>query len=267
MGVVGLALVVEGVPDREGDAEEALPRDQPVAVEAADPVVVAVLHVGGQPGDLGAALEHLGADARVAAAVADVPLAGGDDLERLVALLVEVRHPLGRRRLAVEVAGLAEQGDHRLAGREGRLARQIARTPPTAVSEVSQSGVSPVSRPSRPTTVRTGSCSSRHHCDVGQVAEGAAHGDAGALVDLGGRVGDHRDLDAEDRRGDGGAEQRLVALVVGVRDQRDGRRGSARDGSSRCTAVRRQWRGRRPGGRRRGTRGPRARPARPRSGR
>ena len=37
------------------------------------------------------------------------------------------------------------------------------------------------------------------------------------------RVGEHRDLDAEDRRGDRGAEQRLVALVVGVGDQRDHR--------------------------------------------
>ena len=62
--VVGLALGVEGVPDRERDAEEALPRDQPVAVEAADPVVVAVLHVAGDPLDLGAALEHLGAQRR-----------------------------------------------------------------------------------------------------------------------------------------------------------------------------------------------------------
>ena len=32
---------------------------------------------------------------------------------------------------------------------------------------------------------------------------------------------DHRDLHAEDRAGDGRPEQRLVALVVGVRDQRD----------------------------------------------
>jgi hypothetical protein len=34
-------------------------------------------------------------------------------------------------------------------------------------------------------------------------------------------VREDRHLDAEDRRGDGGAEQRLVPLVVGVGDQRD----------------------------------------------
>src|SRR5258708_22721720 len=42
-----------------------------------------------------------------------------------------------------------------------------------------------------------------------------------SLVHLGGRVGEHRDLDPEHGAGDGRAEQRLVALVVGVRDQRD----------------------------------------------
>ena len=110
--VVGLALGVERVPDRERDAEEALARDEPVAVEAADPVVVAVLHVSREPLDLRAALDHLGAQSGVAATVADVPLAGRDDLEGLVALLVEVRHPLRRLGLAVEVAGLT-QGSRR----------------------------------------------------------------------------------------------------------------------------------------------------------
>ena len=96
VGVVGLALAVERVPDRERDAEEPLARDEPVAGESGDPVVVADLHVRREPGDLGAVLEHLGADVVVAAAVADVPLPGRDDLERLVAPLVEVRHPRGR---------------------------------------------------------------------------------------------------------------------------------------------------------------------------
>ena len=57
--------------------------------------------------------------------------------------------------------------------------------------------------------------------DVGEVAERADHGDAGALLGVGQLVGLDRDLDAEDRRGDGGAEQRLVALVVGVGDEGD----------------------------------------------
>ena len=55
--------------------------------------------------------------------------------------------------------------------------------------------------------------------DVGEVAEGADHGDAGALVRLGERVGLDLHLDAEQRGGDLLAEQRLVPLVVGVRHQ------------------------------------------------
>ena len=47
--VVGLAVLVEAVPDREGHAEEALPADQPVAGEAADPVLVPVAHAGRHP--------------------------------------------------------------------------------------------------------------------------------------------------------------------------------------------------------------------------
>src|SRR3546814_8097621 len=43
--------------------------------------------------------------------------------------------------------------------------------------------------------------------DVGEVTEGAAHRDAGALVRLGGSVGQDRDLDAEDGRGDRAAER------------------------------------------------------------
>ena len=70
-------------------------------------------------------------------------------------------------------------------------------------------------------TARVGEVELAPPRDVGGVAEGADHGDAGALVGLGQLVGEDRDLDAEDRRGDGGAEQRLVALVVGVGDERD----------------------------------------------
>ena len=56
---------------------------------------------------------------------------------------------------------------------------------------------------------------------VGQVAEGADHGDAGPLLGVGQLVGHHRHPHAEQRGDDGGAEQRLVAGVVGVGDQSD----------------------------------------------
>ena len=119
MRVVRLALGVQAVPDRERHAEEPLPGDQPVPVQPADPVVVAVLHVRRHPGQLLAPPQQRLLELGVPAAVADVPLPGGDDLQRLVALLVEVGLPRGRGGLAVEVAGRAQRLDHRLPGREG----------------------------------------------------------------------------------------------------------------------------------------------------
>ena len=94
--VARLALLVERVPDRDRDPEEALTADEPVAVEALDPVVVAVLHVRGMPGDLAARVDERGAQVGVAATVADVPLTRRDDLERAVAALVELHRVLDR---------------------------------------------------------------------------------------------------------------------------------------------------------------------------
>ena len=160
--VVRLAVGVEAVPDRERDAEEALARDQPVAVEAVDPVGQPRLHVAGDPVDLVAARDELLAQVGVAAAVGDVPLAGRDDLERLVAPLVEVGHALGRLRLAVEVAGLAQRRDRQLAGRERRLAGELGVALAARVGRRSTRGRRARMRPSRPMIVRLGSCSSRH---------------------------------------------------------------------------------------------------------
>jgi hypothetical protein len=57
--------------------------------------------------------------------------------------------------------------------------------------------------------------------DVGGVAERADHGEAGALRGIGQVVCDDRHLGVEQRRGSPGPEQRLVAVVVGVRNQGD----------------------------------------------
>ena len=104
VGVVGLAVHVDRVPQREGHAEEALAGDKPVAVEAMHPVLVAYAHEIRMELQLLAALDKLCIKRLVGAAIAQVPLARGDDFERLVALLVEVRHAVGRRRLAVQVS-------------------------------------------------------------------------------------------------------------------------------------------------------------------
>ncbi len=106
-----VALGVELVPDRDGHAEEALARDQPVAGEAADPVLVAHAHVVGGEVDLAARGDQRVAQLRVARAVRDVPLVRRDDLERPVALLEELHLVHDRLRFADQLAALAQQLD------------------------------------------------------------------------------------------------------------------------------------------------------------
>ena len=221
MVVVGLTVGVEGVPDRDRHAEEALAGDEPVAVQAGDPVGVARSHEGGVEVDLAAAGDEGGIEVGVAAAVADVPLPRGDDLEWLLTALVEVGLALGRGGLAVEVAGLPQGGDDGLTGTEGGLPGQ-----PTGI-QVGTGGVGQPRGQLPLEATRTGHDRAGGQAQlappdhVGEVAEGAAHRDAGTLVHLGAAVGQHRHLDVEERGAHGGAEERLVALVVGVGDERD----------------------------------------------
>ena len=97
MLVVGAPWRVQPVPHRERHAEEALPADEPVRVEPLDPAGVAGFHVGRVPAQLPAPLE------RAAGPVGEgpeEPLPAGHDLERPVALLVELDRVLDRPRLA-----------------------------------------------------------------------------------------------------------------------------------------------------------------------
>ncbi len=265
-----LSLVVEAVPDREGHPEEPLAADQPVALQPTHPVLVAVPHEVGHPGHLPAALDERLTQRLVAAPVADVPLPAGDDLERLVALLVEVDHPGGRCGLAVEVPGGSQSVDHCRASREGGLPSQLR------VRRCGSLVGQPLGRLAEQPAVPADHGAGRQvqlapPGHVGQVAEGAAHRDAGALVRLGQVVGHHRHLHAEQRGAHRRTEERLVALVVRVGDQCHARRDQLGAGglnenwlrTGPCVlCVERD-----PVVSGRGTRGPRAPPARQRSGR
>ena len=152
----------------------------------------------------------------VPAAVADVPLPGRDDLERALALLVELHRVGDLLRLAVEVAGLAEQLHDPLLGAEHGLAGQLrVRLGGDVGRRLGQQAAVPADdRPGRqPQLAPPG--------DVVEVAEGADHRDARALVRLGQAVGDHGHLDVEQRRPHRLPEEARVTGVVGVGDQRD----------------------------------------------
>jgi hypothetical protein len=218
--VVRFAVLVEPVPQGDRDPEEALAGDQPVAVEPFDPVLVAVAHVVGEPGELLAAGEEGLAAVEVTPAVADVPLAAGDDLQRPAAPLVELDRVGDRADLAVEVARLAEQVDHR------RLRLADGQPGQRGVGDPGRVTRQPVGDRRREPSVATDHAARRQvefppPRHVGRVTERADHRDARPLVGLGQRVGHHRNFDAEHRRPDRGAEQTLVPLVVGVGDEGD----------------------------------------------
>jgi hypothetical protein len=209
-----LAAGVQAVPERERHAEEALPADQPVAVQPADPVLVPALHEARVPVELLAAGEQLVAQVGVPAAVAQVPLPARDDLERPVAALVELHRVGDRLRLAEQVAGLGQQLHDPLLRLLDALAGQLGvRLHGHALGRRRHEAAVPADH------AADRQVELAPPRDVGGVAEGADHRDAGALGGIGQLVRVHRHLDAEQRRRDGRAEQRRVALVVGVGDQ------------------------------------------------
>ena len=117
----------------------------------------------------------------------------------------------------------AQRVDHRGARGERRLAGQLGE------QRAARLGGDPLGGLARDPAVALDDRAGRQlqlapPLHVGEVAEGAAHRDAGALVGLGQVVGEDGHLDPEQRRGDRGPEQPGVPLVVGVGDQGHDRR-------------------------------------------
>ena len=209
--------------------------------------------------------DELVAQLRIAAAVADVPLAGGDDLERPVAPLVELDRVGDRLRVADQLAGVAEQLDDTPLGLADRLPGELGVRGAAGVAgdDVGWVGLE--------ATVPVDDRSGRQvqlapPGDVGEVTEGADHRDAGALLGIGEPVRDDGDLDVEERRAHRRSEQRLVAGVVGMGDEGDAGGDQLRSGRLDDDRRRRRTGGTAPRGRRRASRGLRARLGPPRCG-
>ena len=227
--VVGGAVLLHRIPQRERHAEEALAGNQPVAVEAMHPILIAHAHEVRMEVQLLATLDQFGVQLLVGAAVLEIPLAGGDDFERLIALLVEVRHTFGRRRLAVQIAGFTQCIDDDLTcGERGLAGRLLEDLAALAVFD-------PVRGIHDDTAVTLDDGTQRQiqitpPFDIGHIAERTAHGDAGALVHLRSLVRQNRHLHTEQRGVDVLAEILLVTVVIRVRNQRAAGRQQFRTG-------------------------------------
>ena len=162
------------------------------------------------------------------------PLAAGDELERPVALFVVLDRVLDRAWLAAQgrlsvgrrrVCRVAQHLDDRLARATRRLAGDrgiggVGRLGPRALP----AGRAELDR--HEAAVAAQNLAQREFLlappgDVGRIAEGADHEDAGALLGVGQFAREDRYRHAEDRRDRTPAEQRLVACVVGVRGDAD----------------------------------------------
>src|SRR6266550_2500973 len=124
MRVIDAAVCAYRIPDGERHSEEPLPAGAPVADETVHPVLVAVAHVLRMPAQFAPAREQ-----RVAELDGlDEPLAARDDLERPVALLVELHRVRDGPRLADQLAGLPELlHDHRARLRRLQIRELVVR--------------------------------------------------------------------------------------------------------------------------------------------
>ena len=172
------------------------------------------------PAQFPSTLEQLLAELGSAAAVGEVPLAGGDNLKRALALLEELHGVRDLARITDHVTRLAKQLDDALLGGVGGLAGEFG------VRRLRLSGLDPGGSLRQDAAVPANDGTRRQlqlapPGDVGEVAEGADHRDAGALLGVRQCVSDDGHLDAEEWCGNGRPEEWLIALVIGVGDQCD----------------------------------------------
>ena len=173
---------------------------------------------------LRAAREERGAQVIVTPAVAVVPLAAGDDLERARPPLVELHRMGDRLRLADQLSGLAEQLDDPLLRLLHGLAREVGVASARRTVDVAPPfGVRRDDAAVAPDDVAQRQLELAPPHDVGGVTEGADHRDARSLVRVGEVVRDDGHRHAEERGAHRVAEPVRVAGVVRVRDQRDAR--------------------------------------------
>ncbi len=222
--MVGVAVGVEGVPDRDRHAEVALPAHAPVERQVLGPVAIANLHEVGMP----AHLRTLREERLLLVEQAHEPLARRHQLEGPVALLVELDGVLDRLGLALQrrtasrraAGGVAQQLRHRLAGLLDPLARKLG------VTAIRRLGVEARERllaeaDLQEPSIALDQLAQRQPLrapplEVGGIAEGAYHQDAGAFLGIRELAREDRNRHAEERRHGPAPEEVPVALVVRV---------------------------------------------------
>ena len=223
--VVGAARAVERVPHRDRHAEVALAAHAPVGVQVLRPVAEPQPHEVGVPADLVA----LGEELILLVEQAHEPLAARDELERPLALLVELDAVLDRPRLAAKRSRRAQLLDDD----PPRLRERPPGEP--AIDGVGGLGPQALPAPRAEDDLRIDPAVTAHHLpqrqplgpppqDVGGVAERAHHENAGPLLGIDQRAREDGHRHVEERGERPPAEEVAMARVVGVRGDPDARR-------------------------------------------
>src|SRR5699024_3359583 len=106
--VIWPTLGIGAVPQWDGHPEDALTRDQPVTSEVLDPVGVTRLHEAWMPDQFVTVVDEVLAQVCIAATVAKIPLARGDNFQRLIAFFEKVHGMRDLFRLAIEQISVLE---------------------------------------------------------------------------------------------------------------------------------------------------------------
>ena len=176
--------IVEAIPEWDRNAKEALTRYEPVAVESPNPIFVAHLHVCGMPVKFSTASKEFGPQLGITPTVGEIPLTRRDDLERLIALFVELHRVSDGTRFTDDVSGGGEQFDGSFLCSVTRSADQCLVCGATFVRNDPLGGL----RQDAAVPADDGSSGQIQLAppdDVGEITEGADHRDAGALFRIG----------------------------------------------------------------------------------
>ena len=211
-----VAGCVDRVPDGKWNAKKSLAAHEPVSVETFNPVFVAMSHVARMPRDVVASSDKRLAKIRVASTVADVPLATGNNFERSFSAFVKLHWVFDRSWLADEFAGLGQHVDNSALclfhGESSDLGVGVSIDTAWCIGDDSS------------VATDDGACRQLEFAppnDVGDIAEGTDHCDAGSLVGLGEWVRHNRHLDSVEGCADGRSEVWLVTFVIRVSDERN----------------------------------------------
>ena len=218
MVIIDFTVVLDWVPQRERNTEEALAGNEPIRIQTIDPILIASTHEIRMENELTATSQQLVTKLKVRTTIGEVPLTRSDNLERLFALLIEVRLAHGWHWFADHFASFLESLHHGLACGEGRL------TSESCVNFAALVGSDPLRGFWVDATITHDDRTSRKvkltpPLNISSITKGAAHHHARALIRLSRRMSVNRNFHTENRGENLRTRKVLITLIIRIDNQ------------------------------------------------